>query len=461
VTTAPSAAPGHTGFSVSVADVASTAAAFGRVHGSASGAAAGAASALGVSAGMAGDDGPMAAWRTRYDAVARATWAACGAAVGTLHDVAAKLVETGNAYLSADHASTPGAGGAPSSLAPVAAATPVPGGPPSATGPSGGSAPPEVAEFWPGGDPARLRQAAAAWTALAEALDDAALDADRAFRTLTAHNTGQAFSAMTAFWASRYALCAGDPLFNVAPIGARTLGQGCTALADLVEHTRTTIANAPHDASEDAVPVELLGLVPGPPGRVGALLGRAAAPILASGFAEIARGQYLSQLDELTRQLSPELEGRLDRAAAIDRRTDDYGVSVADVGEVAGLGLAGSGWDGVAGPTPTPDSINVPARRATHILYGDKTGGGHLSGVGKRDKSEFPPDWKPERIMSTAVSIARDPHVAPTFQPGKFEDRWKIEEVRDQVLIRVIVNKDGQLVTAVPLSGPGVIRNPK
>lgn len=343
----------------------------------------------------------------------------------------------------------------------MAPAVPVPAGPPSVTGPSGGSVPASLAEFWPGGDPARLRRAAAAWTALSEALDDVALDADRAFRTLTAHNTGQAFSAMAAFWSSRYTLCAGDPLFNVAPIGARTLGQGCAALADLVEQTRTTVANAPHDAAEGAVPVELLGLVPGPPGRVGALLGRAAGPILESGFAQIARSRYLGQLDELTRQLSPELEGRLDRAAAIRSAPNVYEVTVADVGEVAGLGLAGSGWDGVAGRAPTPDSIHVPKDAAIHILEGDSRGGGHLSGVGKPNKTEFPPDWGRDKILRTALSIARDPQVPPVFQTGPKYDAWKIEEVRDQVLIRVVVKTHGELVTAVPLGGPGVIRNPK
>lgn len=463
MTTLPSAAPGHTGFSVSVADVASTAAAFGRVHGAAAGAAGRAADALSGSSGMAGDDGPMAAWRSRYDAVARATWAACGAAVGTLHDVAAKLVETGNAYLSADHASTPGAGGNPSSLAPAGRATQAPAGPPSATGPSGGSAPPQFAEYWPGGDPARLRQAAAAWTALAGALDDAALDADRAFRTLMAHNTGQAFSAMTAFWASRYTLCAGDPLFNVAPIGARTLGQGCAALADLVEHTRTTVANAPQDAAEDAVPVELLGFVPGPPGRVGALLGRAAGPLLQSGFVESARGQYLEQLETLTRQLSPDLQGRLERAAGFPEPTDTPGLTVADVGEVAGLGLRGSGWDQLAGDRPTPDSVHLTDERRTHILDGDpppKKGGGHRFGTGNPDKSEFPAvGWTDDRIVAEVLSVARDPDLGEEWELQN-NGRWRVRGIRDDVLIEAIVRKDGYVVTAYPVSGPGVHRNP-
>lgn len=462
MTTRPAAAPEHAGFAVSVPDVASTAAAFGRVHGAASGAAGTAAGALSGSAGMAGDDGPSAAWRGRYDAVARAAWAACGAAVATLHDVAARLVETGNAYLSADHASTPGRSGPPQLLAPVGPASAVPAGPPPATGPSGGSAPPAFAGFWPGGDPARLRAAAGAWAGLAEALDDAALDADRAFRTLTAHNTGRTFSAMAAFWASRYTPCAGDPLFTVAPIGARTLGQGCAALADLVEHTRTTVANAPHDAAEGAVPVELLGLAPGPPGRVGALLGRAAGPILESGFAEIARSRYLERLDELTRQLSAELEGRLDRAARFPEPTDTPGLTVADVGEVAGLGLRGSGWDQLSGDRPTADSIHLVDERRTHILDGDgpgRRGGGHRFGTGEPDKSEFPAGWSDEQIVASVQSVARDPdpQLDTTFQRN---GNWKVQGFRDGVLIDVVVDPHGYLVTAYPVSGPGVHRNP-
>ena len=461
MTTLPTAAPPHAGFSVSVADVASTAAAFGRVHGAAFAGTGTGARALSGSSGMAGDDGPMATWRSRYDAVARATWSACGAALGTLHDVAAKLVETGNAYLAADHGSTPGSCGNPRSLAPVGQARAVPAGPPSATGPSGGSVPPQFTGFWPGGDPGRLRHAGAAWTALAEALDDAAHDADRAFRTLTAQNTGQAFSAMAAFWASRYTLCAADPLFNVVPIGARTLGRGCAALADLVEHTRTTVANASTDAAEGAVPVELLRLVPGPPGRVGALLGRAAGPILESGFTQIAQSRYLEQLDELTRQLSPELEGRLDRAARFPEATATPGLTVADVGEVVGLGLRGSGWDRVVGGDhPTPDTVHLVPERAHHILDGeDPTKGGHRYGTGNLDKSEFPAIWTDDRVVAGVVSVARDPDLGEEWELQN-NGKWRVRGTRDGVLIEAIVRKDGYVVTGYPISGPGVHRNP-
>jgi hypothetical protein len=326
--------------------------------------------------------------------------------------------------------------------------------------------PAAFAEFWPGGDPERLRQAAAAWTALADALDDAALDADRAFRTLTAHNTGQAFSAMAAFWASRYALCAGDPLFNVAPIGARTLGQGCAALADLVEQTRTTVANSPHDAAEGAVPVELLGLVPGPPGRVGAILGRAAGPILQSEFVRIARSQYLEQLDELTRQLSPDLEGRLDRAVRFPEPTDTPGLTVADVGEVAGLGLRGSGWDQIAGGRPSADNIHLEVDRRKHILDGEEPAsegppkGGHRFGTGNPDKTEFPEIWSDDRVTTNVLSVARDPDLNEEWELQK-NGKWRVRGVRDDVLIEAIVRKDGWVVTGYPISGPGVYRNPK
>jgi hypothetical protein len=61
----------------------------------------------------------------------------------------------------------------------------LPAGPPSASGPTGNEAPPDLAEYWPGGDPTRLRAAAAAWGALAEQLDEAAYGADSAFRIRT------------------------------------------------------------------------------------------------------------------------------------------------------------------------------------------------------------------------------------------------------------------------------------
>lgn len=285
-----------TGFSVSIADVTATAAVFGRVHDAAARSRDTAAGALARTSAMTGDDAVLAAWRNRYDAVARAAWAAGGAVSATTHDIADRLTATGNGYLAADHTATPNAHGSPERLPEPRPRSADAAGPPSATGHTGSEAPGVRAEYWPGGEPAVLRQAATAWNALAEALDDAAYSADSAFRTLTAHNTGQTFSAMRTFWASRFTPCAADPPFNAAPAGARDLVQSCTALADLIERTRTTVENAAEDAARDVAPMEAMGAVQHPVGRAAGLIARLSEPMMAHAFLQTARRDYLAEL---------------------------------------------------------------------------------------------------------------------------------------------------------------------
>ena len=233
------------GFSVQIDDLRAAAAGFAQVHADAAGLLS--ADGLGGTEGMAGRDPVLAAWRARYDAVAAAQRTASVAAVATLGAIATKLVDTADTYLAADHAATPGArppqgppGGAEPSGRPAAAtdAPPRPGSPggagpsgragsdpttdatgsppppgsPGGAGPSGrpgadppagqappsstGSAGPDVpdalAAYFPGGDPALLRTAAAAWSRLAEGVDCIVFRADTAFRQLGATGAGAA-----------------------------------------------------------------------------------------------------------------------------------------------------------------------------------------------------------------------------------------------------------------------------
>jgi hypothetical protein len=106
---------------------------------------------------------------------------------------------------------------------------------------------------------------------------------------------------------------------------------------------------------------------------------------------------------------------------------------------------------------PDPDSIRITPDRATHILDGDRTGGGHRAGAG--GETEFPADWDDERILNNVEDVARNPDNWPEEpQPN---GRWRIEGVRDGVHITAIVNPDGSIRTAWPREGdPGVIKNP-
>jgi len=132
---------------------------------------------------------------------------------------------------------------------------------------------------------------------------------------------------------------------------------------------------------------------------------------------------------------------------------------------------------------PLLDGIISPQRQK-HILYGDATGGGHLSGVGKPNTSEFPSGWTESEILEVAADLATNPGLGwqqqegpgqgtiHTSYPGpKFTSKGKPVRYRivDQsgnlptvngITIRVIIEPDGEgVITAVPESGLGVIRN--
>jgi hypothetical protein len=121
-----------------------------------------------------------------------------------------------------------------------------------------------------------------------------------------------------------------------------------------------------------------------------------------------------------------------------------------------------SGWDTsevsehVA--RPGPDTIHVNSERATHVLDGDRWGGGHRHGTGRPGKTEFPADWDDKKVLGLVQDVARAPDGVPILQPNH---RWRVQGERDGVTIFAIVQPDGKIWSAWPQEGsPGVIRNP-
>ncbi|MEU0505416.1 EndoU domain-containing protein [Nocardia sp. NPDC005998] len=123
-------------------------------------------------------------------------------------------------------------------------------------------------------------------------------------------------------------------------------------------------------------------------------------------------------------------------------------------------GAMGDQWTKVQGATP--GSISITQGRRIHILDGDgdEDGGGHAPGVGAPGKTEFPDTdtWDDDHIIDSILDVARNPDQAPVLQDN---GRWKVSGVRDGVLIEVIVDADGSVRTGYPVSGPGVVTNPK
>jgi hypothetical protein len=105
------------------------------------------------------------------------------------------------------------------------------------------------------------------------------------------------------------------------------------------------------------------------------------------------------------------------------------------------------------------DSLHVPPERTTHILDGDRWGGGHRHGTGRPEKTEFPSGWDDEKIIGHILDVARAPYDQPVLQPNH---RWRVHGQRDDVGITVIVRPDGRIWSAWPdACSPGVVRNPR
>lgn len=79
-----------------------------------------------------------------------------------------------------------------------------------------------------------------------------------------------------------------------------------------------------------------------------------------------------------------------------------------------------SGWDAIdAENRPDIDALRVTPERATHILDGDATGGGHRHGAGKPGKTEFPAGWDGRKVINTVLDVA--PPARCDARPSRME----------------------------------------
>lgn len=127
----------------------------------------------------------------------------------------------------------------------------------------------------------------------------------------------------------------------------------------------------------------------------------------------------------------------------------DAGLDVMGIMAAATMGGIGNN-SGIAGKGL------ISSARATHILYGDSTGGGHLW-PGGPGKSPFPKSWTSQRILDEVDAIAKNRNIIGTTQ---YNQRIVKEAVVDNVKIRVVIepaSKGGGVVTAFPTNVP---RNP-
>lgn len=110
------------------------------------------------------------------------------------------------------------------------------------------------------------------------------------------------------------------------------------------------------------------------------------------------------------------------------------------------------------GPLPalvSTDSPLLTPQAQQHLLYGDKRGGGHLHGVGKECKSEFPAHWDKEEVITRVKTVAANDNLNWKQQDnGYYVAEQNVEGIR----VRVVLNGDRtKIITAYPTNVP---RNP-
>lgn len=104
--------------------------------------------------------------------------------------------------------------------------------------------------------------------------------------------------------------------------------------------------------------------------------------------------------------------------------------------------------------------IELTSQFISHVLYGeesDASKGGHLSGVKRENKTEFPPDWTEEHIVLALHRVLKSPqfvHIAG----GTVYLRRVVAGVNIQIVL-VQLKRGLTPFAAYPIGGPGVIQN--
>lgn len=420
-------------------------------------------------ADMAGADPVLAPWRQLYDDVARDLWAVLKAGADVLGGMAQGMTDTGNNYVDAELASTAGHGGAIPERLPDLRAHEV--RPASALPASAAPSPAKPMEdwaydYWPDGHPDKLLYAAGEWNQLAKVLLEVSSSGDALVRGLVEENRGEVFDRIQEYWESKSQLCGTAEIFSALQKSCTSLSNACRLLAKAVKAAQEGMRSL--DASIDDLGVlEVIAYFKHPLAKaaeVGVELGKWLATLAITDQVkdayELGRGEAVAALSQGS-SLSYLRKWAQD-AEAVTVESERRAYEQVDRGLEDHLGEAPyNGWEEASEPHPEPASVHITAGRAQHIVEGDPPparGGGHGAGVGKVGKTEFPPGWDRPLILSHIRDVARNPDQPPRWQSN---GRWVAYGVRDGVLIRVVVNPDGSVRTAFPLSGPGVAENPR
>lgn len=106
-------------------------------------------------------------------------------------------------------------------------------------------------------------------------------------------------------------------------------------------------------------------------------------------------------------------------------------------------------------PAYAEKTIRLSDQRRTHILYGDRTGGGHLAGINAPCKSEFPKTWSEQKVVDEITTIAANDNLSWKQQQNGFH---VADQMVEGVKVRVVLNaRKDEIITAYPTN---TTRNP-
>lgn len=103
--------------------------------------------------------------------------------------------------------------------------------------------------------------------------------------------------------------------------------------------------------------------------------------------------------------------------------------------------------------------VLVSEKFIEHVVQGESSEmfGGHLSGLSRPGKTEFPPSWSRHHIFDAINSILEQPEVV-TFSGKRIFLQKTIKGV--QIELKLVITKKGYVPTSCfPVGGEGVIRN--
>lgn len=101
---------------------------------------------------------------------------------------------------------------------------------------------------------------------------------------------------------------------------------------------------------------------------------------------------------------------------------------------------------------PLANVPHISQSRVQHILYGDAHGGGHMHGMNRPCKSEFPADWDADKILATIMKDAANENLNWRHESNGND----VADVNESgITIRIVVNaRHSEIITAYPTSTP-------